>query len=121
MFAVFGVSVEKARSMALKKTKRTVGKGQTLRTLTDAEYQQALAEATEKFMRQMKPVILSPEYSTPAIAEQFKAMALQGGVKRAEVRIKAPIQSKDKKGRPRTSKSWMLYEPGRDYELKGAM
>lgn len=121
MFAVFGVSVEKARAMAIKKTKRTVGKGKELRRLTDAEYQQALNDATEKFMQQMKPVLLSPEYSSPSIALQFKQMAEQGGVKRAEVRIKAPIQSKDKKGRPRISKSWMLFEPGRDYELKGVL
>lgn len=81
MFAVFGVSVEKARAMAIKKTKRTVGKGKELRRLTDAEYQQALNDATEKFMLQMKPVILSPAYSSPSIALQFKQMAEQGGGK----------------------------------------
>ena len=79
MFAVFGINQAKARAMAIKKTPKTTGKGDNLRQLTADEYQALLAANTEKYMQQMKPVILSGEFSTPDTCQQFIAMAVKGG------------------------------------------
>ncbi|MEO3879299.1 hypothetical protein [Rheinheimera fenheensis] len=115
MFAVFGISHAKARAIAIKKTPKTTGKGESLRQLTPAEYEEALNVATEKYMQQMKPVILSGEFSTPAVCDQFIQMATKGGASRLQVMIKAPVQSKDKKGRVKIKKTWMAYDSSKDY------
>lgn len=84
MFAVFGINETKARAMAVKKTPKTTGKGKQMRQLTTEEYQQLLAENTERFLQQMKPVMLSTEYSTPDICQQFIQMAVSGGLHAAK-------------------------------------
>ena len=83
MFAVFGINEAKARAMAIKKTPKTTGKGETLRQLTPEEYQAALAANTEKYLQKMKPVMLSPEYSMPETCQQFMQMAVKGGLRGA--------------------------------------
>lgn len=118
MFAVFGINQAKARAMAIKKTPKTTGKGDSLRQLTPAEYQEALNAATEKYMQQMKPVILSGEFCTPETCQQFIEMAVKGGAKRCSVMIKAPVERKTKGGKTRISKSWQKYDSSKDYELK---
>lgn len=115
MFAVFGKSYEKAREKALKKTSRFVGKGKNYRQLTDEEYQQALAENTEKLFQQMKPLVLSKEYSSPEICSQFIKLAEKQGYQGLAVKIKAPVQSTDKKGRQRVAAKWVNYVAGNDY------
>ncbi|MBV2127954.1 hypothetical protein [Arsukibacterium indicum] len=117
MFAVFGISYKKARAKAIKLTKKTTGKGKELRQLTPAEYDEALNAATEKYMQQMKPVILSGEFSQPTICDEFIAMAEKSGAKQLQVMIKAPVQSKDKKGRAKVSKRWMEWDSSKDYTL----
>ncbi|MAD75126.1 MAG: hypothetical protein CML20_10110 [Rheinheimera sp.] len=117
MFAVFGISYEKARAKAIKLTKKTTGKGKELRQLTQAEYDEALNAATEKYMQQMKPVILSGEFSQPSVCQQFIAMAAEKGASQLQVMIKAPVQTKDKKGRAKVSKRWMEYSSTKDYTL----
>ena len=115
MFAVFGINHAKARAMAIKKTPKTTGKGKAMRQLTPAEYDEALNAATEKYMAQMKPVILSGEFAQPAVCEQFIAMAKKQGASRLQVMIKAPVQSTDKKGRVKIKKTWMAYDSNKDY------
>lgn len=115
MFAVFGINQAKARAMAIKKTPKTTGKGNTLRQLTADEYQELLSANTEKYLTQMKPVILSGEFSTPDTCQQFIAMAEKQGACRLRVMIKAPVQSKDKKGRTKIKKSWQAYDSNKDY------
>ncbi|MBU2113684.1 MAG: hypothetical protein KKE94_07905 [Gammaproteobacteria bacterium] len=115
MFAVFGINQAKAREMAIKKTPKTTGKGKALRQLTPEEYQQAINAATEKYMQQMKPVILSGEFCQPSICSEFMALAAKDGASRLQVMIKAPVQSKDKKGRTKIKKTWMAYDSSKDY------
>ncbi|MDP2715508.1 hypothetical protein [Rheinheimera sp.] len=115
MFAVFGINQAKARAMAIKKTPKTTGKGDSLRQLTPAEYQEALNAATEKYMQQMKPVILSGEFSTPSTCGEFIYLASKGGASRLTVMIKAPVETKDKKGRKKITKRWMPYDSSKDY------
>lgn len=115
MFAVFGINQAKARAMAIKKTPKTTGRGAALRQLTPEEYQEALNAATEKYMQQMKPVILSGEFSTPSTCSEFMALAAKGGASRLSVMIKAPVQTKDKKGRAKITKRWLPYDSGKDY------
>jgi hypothetical protein len=118
MFAVFGINEAKARAIAIKKTPKTTGKGAALRQLTPEEYQALLAANTEKYMQQMKPVILSGEFAQPSVCEQFIAIAQKQGASRLQVMIKAPVQSKDKKGRLKVKKTWMAYDSSKDYQLK---
>lgn len=115
MFAVFVINQRKAREMAIKKTAKTTGKGKTLRQLTPDEYQEALNVATEKFMQQMKPVILSPEYSTPSVCADFITLAEKSGATRLSVMMKAPVESKDKKGRLKIVKRWTQYQTDNNY------
>lgn len=115
MFAVFCINHAKARAMAIKKTPKTTGKGKALRQLTPDEYQAALNEATEKYMQQMKPVILSGEFATPSTCTEFMTLAAKGGASRLTVMIKAPVESKDKKGRAKIKKTWMPFDSGKDY------
>ncbi|CAM3900109.1 hypothetical protein [Rheinheimera salexigens] len=115
MFAVFGINESKARAMAIKKTAKTTGKGKNLRALTDEEYQAALNANTEKYMQNMKPVILSSEYSTPSVCADFIALAQKAGAKKLEVMIKAPVETKDKKGRAKIVKRWTQYQAGHNY------
>ena len=79
MFAVFGINETKARQMAIKKTPKTTGKGKQQRALTPEEYRVLLEQNTTRYLQQMKPVILSPEYATPETCQQFIQMAVQGG------------------------------------------
>ena len=121
MFAVFGINEAKARAMAIKKTPKTTGKGKNLRQLTADEYQALLAANTEKYLAQMKPVILSGEFSTPDTCQQFIAMAVKGGATRCSVMIKAPVERKTKGGKTRVSKSWMPYDSSKDYQLQSSL
>lgn len=116
MFAVFGINESKARAMAIKKTAKTTGKGKNLRQLTPDEYQEALNANAEKYMQQMKPVILSSEYSTPSVCNDFIALAKKTGATRLTVMMKAPVESKDKKGRLKIVKRWQEYQAGHNYE-----
>lgn len=118
MFAVFGINQAKARAMAIKKTPKTTGIGANLRQLTPEEYQALLDANTEKYMQQMRPVILSGEFATPDTCQQFIAMAVQGGATRCSVMIKAPVERKTKGGKTSISKSWQKYHSGKDYQLK---
>lgn len=115
MFAVFGKSYETAKKKALKLTPTHTGTGATYRKLSDAEYQQSLAENTEKLFAQMKPVALSQEYSSPEICTEFMKLAERQGYQGLTVRIKAPVQSKDTKGRAKITSRWLPYVPGNDY------
>ncbi|WP_396180212.1 hypothetical protein [Flavobacterium sp.] len=107
--------------MAVKKTPKTTGKGKQLRALTDQEYQDLLQQNTERYMQQMKPVILSPEYSTPDICLDFIKMATDGGATRCQIMIKAPVERKGRGGRVSIGKSWMPYEAGKDYSIKSTL
>lgn len=122
MFAVFGKSLAKAREKALKTTPKFTGKGANYRKLTDEEYQALLAEKTEKIFSNMKPLVLSKEYSSPEICKQFMQLAEREGYQELNVRIKAPVQSTDKKGRAKIASRWLPFVPGNDYskpELNG--
>ncbi len=115
MFAVFGKSYEAAKKKALKLTPTHTGTGASYRKLTDAEYQKELAENTEKLFEKMKPVALSREYSSPEICTEFMRLAERQGYQGLTVRIKAPVQSTDKKGRAKIANRWVRYVPGNDY------
>lgn len=121
MFAVFGINETKARQMAIKKTPKTTGKGKQQRALTAEEYEAALAENTARYLQQMKPVILSPEYSTPETCHQFIQMAMQGGATRCAVMIKAPVERKTKTGRTKIGKSWMPYDSSKQYSISNQL
>ena len=115
MFAVFGKSYEAAKKKALKLTPTHTGTGASYRKLTDAEYQQELAANTEKLFEKMKPVALSKEYSSPEICTEFMRLAERQDYQGLTVRIKAPVQSKDTKGRAKITSRWLPYVPGNDY------
>lgn len=117
MFAVFGVTHDKARDLALKKTKRTVGKGKKQRELSEDEYQKTVQSKTEINMEKMKPVILSPEYSSPEFANEFMSMARGVGMQRLEVRINAPVERRSKKNGVRIGRTWVKYVPGKKYSI----
>lgn len=121
MFAVFGINHAKARAMAIKKTPKTTGRGAALRQLTPEEYQEALNAAIEKYMQQMKPVILSGEFATPETCQQFIEMAVKGGANRCVVMIKAPVERKAKGGKTRMSKSWQKYDSTKNYQLSNSL
>lgn len=117
MFAVFGINETRARQMAIKKTPKTTGKGKQQRALTTEEYQALLEQNTVRYLQQMKPVILSPEYATPETCQQFIQMAVQGGATRCQVMIKAPVERKGKGGRISMGKSWMPYDSSKQYSV----
>lgn len=115
MFAVFGKSLAKAREKALKTIPKFTGKGAKYRKLTPEEYQELLAANTEKVFSKMKPVVLSKEYSSPEICQQFMKLAEREGYQELNVRIKAPVQSTDKKVRAKIASRWVRYVPGNNY------
>lgn len=115
MFAVFGVTHQHAKKVTEKKTPRTVKVKKKSVTRTDAEYAAAVQKAADEQFEKMKPLILSPEYSSPSIAEEFMAMAKKIGAVRLEVRIKAPVK-KTIKGKEKVVRRWVKWESAKDYE-----
>lgn len=83
MFAVFGVSLPKARAKAEKTVKAAEAKKQAAATKAKKKYSEltpeAFAEAVnaelERVIGQSKPVRISPEYNVPAAAEHFCEIA----------------------------------------------
>ena len=127
MFAVFGIQLAKARIKAEKLVKAAESKKKAAATKAKNKYQELTPEAfadavnaeLERIACQMKPVRISPEYNVPAAAEHFCKLATQHQVMNLQVFIKAPEQTKDKKGRLKTVGRYVLFVPGKNYSLNG--
>lgn len=127
MFAVFGVSLPKARAKAEKTVKAAEAKKQAAATKAKKKYlelsPEAFAEAVnaelERVIGQSKPVRISPEYSVPAAAEHFCEIAKKQPFANLQLFIKAPEQTKDKRGRVKVVGRYVPFTPGKDYSLTG--
>jgi len=116
MFAVFGMTEGLARKQAHRHVKLFTKNGKR----TPEEYEQAVDDYVEKLMSGGRKVKLSPELSTPAIAEEWKTLAEKWGGVRLEVRINHPCRKVKKGGGVKIGRKWSLYIPGRNYSADAA-
>ena len=127
MFAVFGVHLAKARLKAEKAVVSAEAKKQRAAIKAKKKYQEltpeAFAEAVnaepERIVGQTKPVRISPEYNVPAAAEHFCSIAKNQAFANLQIFIKAPEQTKDKRGRTKVVGRYVHFIQGKDYSLSG--
>lgn len=128
MFAVFGVHLAKARLKAEQAVVSAEAKKQRASTKAKKKYSEltpeAFAEAVnvelERVIGQSKPVRISPEYNVPAAAQHFCEIAKKQPFANLQLFIKAPEQTKDKRGRVKVVGRYVPFVIGKDYSLTGA-
>ncbi|RAK01646.1 hypothetical protein [Aliidiomarina maris] len=114
MFAVFGVTKQVARRVAEKKTPRTITVNRKKIERTDEQLVAAIDEAAQAYFERMKPVILSPEYSSPSFAADFMDLVAPEDARALEVRIRVPVK-KVIKGKEKVVRRWLSWNPDTDY------
>lgn len=127
MFAVFGVHLAKARLKAEKTVKAAEAKKLAAATkakkkhseLTPEAFAEAVNAELERVICQSKPVRISPEYNVPAAAEHFCEIAKKQPFANLQLFIKAPEQTKDKRGRVKVVGRYVPFIQGKDYSLTG--
>lgn len=128
MFAVFGICLVKARAKAEKTVKgqeekraaaAKKAKLQNFKPLTPEQFEDRVNSELERLVNSSAPARISPEYNVPAAAEHFCQIAKKQPFANLMVFIKAPEQTRDKKGRAKVVGRYVPFVPGKDYSLTG--
>lgn len=117
VFAVWGMTVSHARSIALEKTPSVLLDGTII---PESEWTQRVEDVTDAIMRGNQIKQLSDKFDMPQVAQQFIVMARRAGAHR-NLHIRAWCQLKDDAGKPIFTKGgkkprmgWVDYFPKED-------
>ncbi|MCG9964584.1 hypothetical protein [Shewanella cutis] len=106
MFRVFGITRSHAEKLAKLKVNRVKKVGKNKVELTEAEFQQALADEIAHQLRTAKPKQLSHDLSTPNICREYMSLIKE------EARLLI-MHRKEGEINPKTRKpkmEWVVYE-----------
>lgn len=110
MFAVFGIADKVLSQLAAKKVPDAKVK-------SEAHRAELFSKALEKLLAKKKPVMLTPEFSAPEMAERaLQLLAKEPGADCLTVYIRACELGKTKKGKPKVSRKWVEFVRGREYK-----
>ena len=110
MFAVFGVTDKVLRQLADKKVPDAKVKSEAHRT-------ELFSKALEKLLAKKKPVMLTPEFSAPEMAERaLKLLEKEPGADCLTIYIRACELGKTKKGKPKVCRKWVEFVRGKEYK-----
>ncbi len=113
MFAVFGMTSE----IASKKAKIQIDSMANAETLSEIEYQIEINSRVEKLMSGDHSVKVSPEFSTPEIAERWVELAKNYDVRWLEICIYHPYKIVSKNGIRNVKYRWSYFTKGRNYQM----
>lgn len=106
MFRVFGITRSQAEQLATRKVKRVAKMGKKKVELTEAEYQQALADEIAYQLRTAKAKQLSHDLSTPSICREYMKLIKEEARLMIMHRQAGAINPKTRKPKM----EWVVYE-----------
>ena len=110
MFAVFGITDKVLMQLAAKKVPESKVK-------SEAHRAELFEKAMVSLLAKKKPVILTPEFSAPEMAERaLQLLAKEPGADRLSVYIRACQLGKTKKGKPKVTRKWVEFVRGKEYK-----
>ncbi len=110
MFAVFGITDKVLMELANKRVPDAKVKSESHRA-------DLLNKAIERILAKKKPVILTPEFSTPEIAESaLGLLSKEPGADWLAVYIRACDLVKTRSGKKKVSRKWVMFVRGKQYK-----
>ncbi|HDS1203134.1 TPA: hypothetical protein QD004_002427 [Shewanella algae] len=98
MFRVFGVTRAQAEASALRKVKRTEGRGKQRKEKTEAKYQAELKKEIEHQLLIARPKQLSHDLSTPGRCREFMKLVKPGEAASLKIMYRAFMGKYTKRG-----------------------